>query len=245
MKKLVILLALLLFAVSQGAFAQKAITGKVINAEDGLAMPGVSVVVKGTTTGMATDNNGIFTLNVSNDAIIVLSFMGFKTVEILVENQTQFDVTLQPDVNVLGDVVVRGDRNRVIPPERAVVTAMGVVRDKIKLTYAIQSISGNELIKAPVHEDNFWVNLNGKAAGVNVSAGGIQIRGPISWSMEQGANAPLVVVDGVPMGRYVSYNFMWLSSEMIEDITILKSANAAMLYGSEAVNGAIVITLKK
>ena len=108
MKKIATLLALLLVAISQGAFAQRTITGKVINAEDGLGMPGVPVLVKGTTTGTATDFDGNFSLNVPNDAIIVVSFMGFKTVELPVGTQTLFDITLQPDAIAFGDVVVTG-----------------------------------------------------------------------------------------------------------------------------------------
>ena len=88
MKKVIILLALLLFAVSQGTFAQRTIVGKVISEEDELPMPGVSVVVKGTSTGTITDRGGNFVLKVSNDATLVVSFTGFKTVEIPVENRT-------------------------------------------------------------------------------------------------------------------------------------------------------------
>jgi hypothetical protein len=107
MRKITTLLALLLFAVTQGAFAQKTITGKVISSEDELGMPGVPVVVKGTTVGTATDIDGNFTLSVPNDAAtIVVSYMGYKTVELPVGTQTRFDITLDPDAIALGDVVV-------------------------------------------------------------------------------------------------------------------------------------------
>ena len=252
MKSLTILLALLLFAVSQGAYAQKTITGKVINGEDRLGMPGVSVVVKGTTTGMSTDNEGNFTLNVPNDATLQVSFIGFKTVEIPVENETRFDITLQPDAQVLGDVVVTAAR--VIPPERAVVTAMGIVRDKITLAYSTESISGDEIIRGGgIGGENPLLVLNGRTAGVRVEKDGqgpgvpvmVLIRGKTSWS---NSSAPLLVLDGIPMGRLtggMNDPLAGLDSNNIEDITILKSANAAMLYGSEAANGAVVITTKR
>ena len=242
MKNSKLLFIALLLAVSQGIFAQMTITGKVINAEDGLGLPGVNVVVKGTITiGTTTDTNGNFMLNVPNDATLQVSFIGYKTVELPVENQTSFNITLQTDANVLGDVVVSA--TRVIPPERAVVTAMGIVRDKIQLTYSIQSISGVELVRSPVPEDKWWFNLNGRISGLSIVGGSIRMRGVRSLSMEPNANSMLIVVDGVPMGR--SFNLGMINSEMIEEVTILKSANAAMLYGSDAYNGAIVITLKK
>ena len=253
MRKVITLLALLLFAVSQGAFAQKTITGKVINGEDGLAMPGASVVVKGTTVGMATNSNGNFILNVPDSATIVVSFSGFKTVERPVVNQTQFDITLEPDVKVLSNVVVSAAR--VIPPERAVVTAMGVVRDKVKLTYSVQSVSGEELNRAS--DPNPFNALVGKVAGVNVMTDlydegtntfipvMVLIRGKTSWNH---SSAPLLVVDGVPWGRLnenMDGRLSLIHSEQIENISVLKSANAAMLYGSDGANGVVVITMKK
>ena len=254
MKKVTILFLILLFAVLQGAFAQKTITGKVSNAADGLDMPGVNVVVKGATIGTTTDKDGNFTMNVPNDATIQVSFMGFKSLEMSVENQTQFDITLETDAQVLGDVVVTTKRTVVIPPERAVVTPMGVVRDKITLTYALQTISGTELLRAS--DPNFMKALSDNVAGVNVITDGNAtmmqvIRGIKSWTH---GGAPLFVIDGVPMARergdfamYVDITDVIdrIDPNNIENITVLKGVNAAMLYGSEAVNGAILITTKK
>ena len=143
MKKFTIMLALLLFAVSQGAFAQRTITGKAINGEDGLPMPGVSVVVKGTTITTQTNTAGNFSITVPNNrATIVVSFVGFKTVEIPVGNNTQFTITLQPDPIALGEVVVSARRNN--EPEK-VVTIMGIERDPISLPYTVRHISGDVL----------------------------------------------------------------------------------------------------
>ena len=230
MKNIIILIILLLFTVSQSVFAQRTITGKVINAEDGLPMPGVSVVVKGTTTGMTTDTNGNFMLSVQNNATLQVSFIGFKTVEIPIGYQTLFDITLQTDVNVLGEVVV--SENRVIPPERAVVTAMGIVRDKLTLTYSIQSISG-AIIAPHATFENPLAGLEGRIAGYYKG----QIRGRTSFTLQRGL---LYVIDGVPMDSMPP-----ISPEEIEEVVILKSANAAILYGSQAANGAVLITLKK
>ena len=230
MRKHIILLVLLLFAVSQGAFAQRTITGKVITAEDGTSLPGVNVVVKGTTTiGTTTDTNGNFMLNVPNNATLQVSFIGYKTVELPVESQTLFNITLQTDVNVLGEVVVR--ESRVIPPERAVVTAMGIVRDIMSLPYSIGLVSRTDIERAG---GNVMVAINAKVAGFNNG----QMRGQKSFNFPSMA---LWILDGVPIGTEPPP----VNSEDIESITILKSANAAMLYGSQGVNGAVVVTLKK
>ena len=255
MKKITTLLALLLFATLQVAFAQKTITGKVISGENGQGIPGASVAVKGTVTGITTNENGNFVLNVPNDTTIVVSYMGFKTVEIPVGNQNRFDITLQTDVNVLGDVVVRGNRNLVIPPERAVISALGIVRDKNTITTSIQSISKDVLVRSG--EQNFMNALNGRVAGVDVFSQGrntmiATIRGIKSWT--KGAQAPLFIVDGVPIvnrtvggGMYVDISdiLATINIEDIESITVLKGANAAILYGSEGVNGVVIITMKK
>jgi len=250
MKKVTILFVLLLFAVSQSAFAQSTIFGKVVDAENGSGIPGVSVIIKGTIRGTTTDIVGNFALlNVPNDATIVVSFIGYKTVEMSIGNQTRFDIMLQQDVQVLGDVVVTD--TRAIPPERAVITALGIVRDKKTLTVSIQTISGDELRRAG--DINPIASIDGKIAGVMVrKAGGteagpsnllhVSIRGQKSFTS---VSSPLLVVDGIPMGNFSDRSASWLDPNEIESIIVLKSANAAILYGSAGANGAILITLKK
>jgi len=245
MRKITTLLALLLFVVSQGAFAQRTITGTVISNEDGLGMPGVTVLVKGTTVGTSTDINGNFSLNVPNDATIVVSFMGFKTIEQPVGNQTRFNFTLEPDVLTLGDVVV---------------TALGIQRETKTLTYSAQQISGEEMMQA--RDINFMGALQGKAAGLNIQttsagAGGssrVILRGAKSFNS---ASTPLYVIDGVPLrsqggssgSGWSTYDvgdaLSQMNPEDIESISVLKGANAAMLYGSQGANGVIMITTKK
>jgi len=249
-RKVTILFALLLVAVSQGAFAQRTIRGQAINGEDRLPMPGVSVVIKGTTTGTATNRNGNFTLRVPNNLdTIVVSFVGFKTVEILVGSNTQFDIMLYPDAQVLGEVVVTARRNR----NERVVTAMGIERDIKTLPYVVYHMSGDEIRRTG--QSNVLYALDSKVP--------IQIR---QWG--QGPGAPVVaygrlgmitlyIIDGFLVkigvekdryGRIIDvYDDVVSSINIldIESITILPSANAAMLYGSDGRGGAIVITLKK
>ena len=245
MRKITTLLALLILLVSQGAFAQRTISGRVISGEDGLPMPGVTVLVRGTTTGTATDINGNFSLNVPNDAIIIVSFMGFRAIEQAVGNQTTFTFTLQPDVLTLGDVVV---------------TALGIQRETKTLTYSAQQVSGAEMMQAK--DMNFMNALSGKAAGLEIKrsasgAGGstrTQLRGAKSFN---DVGNPLYVIDGVPMVNRVltsagiggGYDqgdgLSALNPDDIESISVLKGANAAILYGSAGANGVVMITTKK
>ncbi|MBK9389685.1 MAG: SusC/RagA family TonB-linked outer membrane protein [Bacteroidetes bacterium] len=228
MRKITILLALLLFAVSQGAFAQKTITGKVTSSEDGLGMPGVPVVVKGTTIGTATDVDGAFTLSVPNDAAtLVISFIGMKTVELPIGSQSTFNVTLEPNILALEDVVV---------------TAFGISRQAKALTYAAQNVNAAALAEA--RSINPVNSLSGRVAGLSITtastgvgaASKVLLRGNRSIA---GSSEPLYVIDGVPMGGISN-----LSPDEIVSISVLKGANAAALYGSRANNGAIIVTTK-
>jgi TonB-linked SusC/RagA family outer membrane protein len=228
MRKFIILLAFLLFAGMQGVFAQKTITGKVTNSEDGLGMAGVPVVVKGTTIGTATDKDGAFTLSVPADAAtLVVSFIGMKTLEIPIGNQTVFNVVLTPGMLALEEVVV---------------TAFGISRQSKSLTYAAQNVSASALAEArslnPVN------SLSGRVAGLSVTTAStgvgadakVLLRGNRSLA---GSSQPLYVIDGIPMGGISN-----LAPDDIESISILKGANAAALYGARANNGAIIVTTK-
>jgi len=270
MKKNSTLLVLLLFAASQSAYAQRTITGKVISQEDGQGIAGASVVVKGTSTGIITNDNGNFVLNAPNDATIVVSFMGFKTVEIQAGNQSRLDITLEQDINILGNVVVRENRNLVIPPERAVVTVWGV-RDKNTLTTSIATISGDIIRKTG--NTNFMAALDGRVAGLDVYTDGTytimrELRGVKSWS--QGNQPPLFVIDGLPManarknrqGQAINYSpitggvneppsndisniVAQINPEDIESITVIRGQEGVTRYGSDAVNGVVIINMKK
>ena len=242
-KKLPLLVIIFLIASSQ-IFAQT-VRGKVFSSIDGQPLPGVSVVVKGTNAGTATNADGAFSLNASAKSQLIFSFIGFKTQTVEVNSRTVIDVTLEDDVSMLNDVVV---------------TALGVSKQQKALGYATTTISSKELVK--VGSPNLATALYGKAPGVRISAapGGatsavnITIRGVNSIT---GKNQPLIILDGVPIrDGEVRNNDYWsdqrqrgnglgeINPEDIENISILKGASAAALYGSEAVNGVVLITTK-
>ena len=241
MKKITTILAMLLFAASQGAFAQLTIFGSVVDAKDGSGIPGAYVIVKDTNIGGTTNSSGNFGLmNVPNDAILQVSFTGYKTVEIPVENQSRFEITLEQDVQVLGDVVVTAERNQ----RETVTTAMGE-RDPRSLTHAAYQVSGDEMRKGGSR--SIAEGLVGKVPSLNTYLDPYDglfkishLRGISSWS--SGPRPPLYVLDGVPLSGDPTD---WLNIEDVESVTVLSSANAAILYGSEGAGGVIIITLKK
>ena len=223
---------------------------------DGFDEPliGVTVMVKGTTNGTATDIDGNFALKAAKGDVITFSYIGYATAEAKVENDTPLRVVLREDSKLLEEVVV---------------TAMGIQRKESSLTYATQEIKGDELMR--VQDANFVNALNGKVAGVTIqqSAGGaggtskILLRGNKSI---MGNNAPLIVVDGIPMTNQANGSSPWeqdaggltragsseggdalslINPDDIESINVLKGANAAALYGSAAANGVLMITTKK
>ena len=218
---------------------------------DGLPLTGASVAVVGTTNGTTVDNDGNFTLNgVKKGAKLNVSFIGYKTQQVVWDGTSTVEVVLLEDDNILGE---------------AVVTAMGIVRKATSLTYATQQIKSDDLMK--VQDPNLVNGLDGKISGVTITpgaggAGGaskILLRGNKSI---QGTNDPLIVVDGVPMNnsRRSEVDGMNLATtasteggdalsqinpDDIESINVLKGANAAALYGSRAANGVLMITTKK
>lgn len=249
MKKLTILLAFLLFTGMQVAFAQRVITGTITSAEDGSTLPGVSVIVKGTSSGAISDMSGKYRIEVPDGEVtLVFSFVGMKTKEVITEKSTEIDVVMEP-----GDIGL----------EEVVVTALGISREKKALGYSVQEVSGEDI--SDVRDNNFINSLSGKVAGVQITSssgnmGGssrILLRGANSIS---GENQPLFVVDGIPIdnsnfssvnqrrgaGGYDYGNMAQdINPDDIESISILKGANAAALYGSRASNGVILITTKK
>jgi TonB-linked SusC/RagA family outer membrane protein len=223
------------------------IKGTVTSIENGEPLPGVSVVVKGTRIGMATDVNGEYSMTVPSDATLVFSAVGMKSQEIQVAGQSVIDLALEAELIGLDEVVV---------------TALGISREKKSLGYAVQEVSGDEVNK--VKGDNFINALSGKVAGVYVKANGnmggstnIIIRGAKSFI---GSNQALFVIDGVPVDNSNTNNtgqrsgrsgFDYgnaaadLDPNNIESISVLKGAAATALYGSRAANGVIMVTTKK
>lgn len=203
------------------------LTGKVTD-ETGQALPGVSVLEKGTTNGTATDNEGRFSLNVRDDkSIVIFSFIGYASQEVVVGSQTELSIGLQPDAKSLEEVVVVGYG----------------VQKKSDITGSLTSISPKEFASQPVNRlDQI---LQGRASGVQVTnVGGapggavrIRVRGANSIL---GNNDPLYVVDG-----YVGADFTTINPNDIETIQVLKDASSTAIYGSRGANGVVIITTKK
>ncbi len=240
MKKLLfVVLALCIGATT--LFAQtKQITGMVSSAEDGAPIPGVSVSVKGTTTGTISNVDGEFILEVPNNAkTLVFSFVGMKTQEVPISGTT-VNVVMEPDVIGVDEVLV---------------VAYGTSK-KSSFTGSAKQVSSDELVGTSTSESVDKM-LSGKVSGVRVSSttgapgasGEIQIRGVGSINA---STTPLYVIDGIPLetGTYGYTGFSTdllstLNPEDIESLTILKDAAAASLYGSRAANGVVLITTKK
>jgi len=245
MKKLTIFLAFLLF-VGFTVQAQMQISGTVTGAEDGLSIPGVSVVVKDNPTiGTTTDIDGKYSITVPSSAqALIFSFVGMKAQEVAINNQSVINAIMEAEVLEMDEVVV---------------TALGISREKKSLGYAVQDVKGDELVKA--REANVVNSLSGKVAGVNItsSSGGIgassrvELRGSSSLT---GNNQPLYVIDGIPIdnsnysgasstGGFDTPNGISdINADDIESVSVLKGPNAAALYGVRAANGVIVITTK-
>ena len=227
------------------AFAQRNVSGRVTDA-GGNGMPGVNVIVKGTSTGTTTDATGNYTISAEQEATtLVFSFIGYATQEVEIGNRSTVDVSMSEDARELGEVVV---------------TALGVERDVKSLQYSMTQVSGSDFQEA--RTNNLSNQLAGRVAGVNVSqiAGGpagssrVIIRGNKSLL---GGNQPLYVVDGIPMdnsgfgqagiwgGRDQGDGMSSINPDDVESVTVLKGANAAALYGARGANGVINIVTKK
>lgn len=239
---------LLAFFLCVTGYAQKlTISGVVIDKDLNEPLTGVNVLVKGTTTGTITDFDGKYTLEADANSILVFSYLSMKTIEEPVNGRTKIDVTMVSDAEALDEVVV---------------TAMGIKRESKTLTYSAQTVGGKDLNE--IKNVNMINSLQGKSAGLQITpnstgAGGsskILFRGNKSIS---GSNQPLIVVDGVPMMMSVSDSqvkmayggerdggdaMSTINPDDIAQITLLKGASAAALYGAVAANGAIMITTK-
>ena len=223
-KSLSALILLLVFA-SSVAMAQRVVTGTVLDEYD-VGLPGVSVLVKGTTTGTATDIDGKFSLNVPNDqAVLVFSFIGYAKIEQVVGNRSVVDVKMRPDEQTLTELVVTGY----------------TIDSRRETTGAIATVDPKDLTVIPT--GNIEQTLQGRVSGVTVITNGqpgtssiIRVRGFGAF----GGNEPLYVVDGVPVG---STDF--LNPDDIESTTVLKDAAAASIYGARAANGVIIYTTKR
>lgn len=218
--------------------AQNTFSGKVIDASNNQAMPGVSVAIEGTTSGTFTDSDGVFTLkNVKSGDTVSFSFLGYKTEIIVYNKQQNVTVSLNQEGQGIEEVVVIG---------------YGNVKKK-DATGSVSVLSEKDFNKgAIVTAENL---LNGRIAGVTVNTSGapgsgseIRIRGGSSL---YGSNDPLIVIDGLPIENNTDKNvgstsiLASINPSTIESMTVLKDASATAIYGSRAANGVIIITTKK
>jgi TonB-linked SusC/RagA family outer membrane protein len=254
MRRLLLLSIVVLCSAWTAVVAQdRTITGRVTASGDGSIMPGVSVVLKGTTKGANTDAEGKYSISVpASGGKLVFSFVGSTTQEVEIGNRSTINLVMADDSKQLGEVVV---------------TAVGIQRDRKALAYAVSNVKGGELQQRS--EPDPLRALSGKVPGVNITGGNgapgagtrITIRGNNSFT---GNNQPLFVVDGIPFDNSVNanvtgengqgqgYNQNTVNSNRaydidpnnIETMTVLKGAAASALYGSRAANGVIVITTK-
>ena len=231
--------------------SKRLVKGRVLDSKRE-ALVGATVKVSGTTDGVITDVDGKFSLSVSLGAILQVSFVGYKTMNVTVNDQDDFEIILNEDEIMLDNVIV---------------TALGIEKKESSLSYSAVSVKGEELSR--IKDPNMITALTGKAAGVQINKNSsgpgasakVSIRGIRSVASD---NQPLYVIDGVPMLNSTSeqaYSAIGgtanagnhdggdgisnLNPEDVESISILKGAPAAALYGSQAANGVILITTKK
>ncbi len=255
MKKLIPLLMLVFsLAITQTVSAQvKTISGTVTAESDGAPLPGVNVVIQGTTKGSQTDFDGKYSIEASKGDVLVFSFIGMKTKSVNVTDVKTLNVVLADDALSLNEVIV---------------TALGMKKEKKALTYSAQEVKGDDLTK--VKQTNPINSLSGKSAGLTITksssgvggASKVVLRGNSSTTN----NDPLYVIDGVPMlnsgngqngeepgtsifggqigNRDGGDALSLLNPDDIESMTVLKGASAAALYGSQGANGVILITTK-
>ena len=249
MKKFLLTKFLLLLLISSAAWAQeKTVSGKVTSSEDGTALPGVSVLLKGTANGTVTDAEGKYSLLVSGGGSqsLVFSFIGLKSTEVEIGERSVVDISLGLDVTQLSEVVVVGQ---------------GAAKEKKALGYAVSTVGADQLAARP--QQDVARILQGKIPGVNISPTGgtsgsgssINIRG---YSSLSGSTQPLFVVDGVPFNSATNNGsgfstggaavtpsrFLDLDPNNIQSLSVLKGLAATVLYGDQGRNGVILVTTK-
>lgn len=220
------MLLLLWLASSHALFAQERVVSGSVKDEGGVGMPGVNVLIKGTSTGTATDASGQYRVNVSGDqGVIVFSFIGYVTKEVSIGAQSTVDMQMELDVQTLTELVVTG---------------YGIDKRR-ELTGSVSTVKTKDLVFAPT--GNVEQMMQGRVAGVTVISNGqpgtasqIRVRGFGAF----GGNQPLYIVDGVPTD-----NVNFLNPDDIESQTVLKDAASASIYGARAASGVIVYTTKK
>ena len=221
-------LSIIMLFLGSFMFAQKTVTGKVTDVNN-IPLPGVNIVIKGTPIGTYTDFEGVYIIDVADNlAIIEMSYLGYKTVEIAVGNKTIINVTIEEEQESLNEVVI---------------TALGIKKSKKALGYAVTKLDSKDIEQRP--EADLAQTLQGKIAGVNITTASgqtgavssVRIRGNISIT---GANAPLIILNNVPFSGTIGD----IDPNDIESLSVLKGFSASVLYGSEGRNGVLLIQTK-
>ncbi|MFV0505811.1 MAG: SusC/RagA family TonB-linked outer membrane protein [Bacteroidales bacterium] len=211
------------FALFSSAYAQKTITGKVID-ESGLGIPGVAVVQKGTTIGSITDVDGKFSVSVPEGAILQFSFMGMKTHEVTVGSEETVNISMEPDAIGLEEVVAIGYGTQ----------------KKVNLTGAITAVKMDEL--SNISTTNVSNTLAGRAPGVNITGNSGLMGSTSDIRIRGGFGEPLFVIDGIVRSKAA---FDALEVNEIDQMSFLKDAATASIYGSQAGNGVVLVVTKK
>lgn len=226
-QKLKWLFGLLIFLVQHMAFSQQEVTG-VITGPEGMPVPGVNVIERGTNNGVVADFDGQYSISTtSSDAVLVFSFMGFTTQEVPVGNQSVINIQLEPDLASLDEVVLIGYG----------------AQSRETVTGAISTVKAEDFNSGNINDP--MTLISGKVAGLSTSnpssdpnaVSDFSLRGPATIS---GNSQPLIVIDGVPGG-----DLQTIAPSNIASIDVLKDASAAAIYGSRATAGVIIITTKK
>ena len=220
-------LCLFLLSVSFVFSQQRNVSGSVTD-DQGVPLPGATVIVQETNSGTTTDFDGNYTISAEDGQTLIISYVGYTSQQITVSNSSSYDVALQ-----LGNAL-----------DEVVVTSLGIKRQKRELTYATQNVD-SEGIDESRPNGNLVNSLQGKVAGISIqttsqgvsSASKVVLRGNRSIA---GSSQPLYIVDGVPLGGDITD----LSPDDIASISVLRGSNAAAIYGARANNGAIIITTK-
>ena len=240
------LLTIFIMGACTLVYGQSQSVSGVVSDNDGSGLPGVSVKVKGTSSGTVTNGDGKYSIDSDANGTLVFSFVGYKTQEIAVEGKTSLNVSMSEGI-VMDEVVV---------------TALGISRDKKSIGYSTQTVDGESL--AAQKDVNFMSTLSGQVAGAQIKNSGtmggsanVIIRGYTSIS---GNNQPLFVVDGIPISNDITNSSnqqtgrggfdygnaaMDINPQDIENVSVLKGAAASALYGARAANGVVLITTKK
>jgi TonB-linked SusC/RagA family outer membrane protein len=213
---------LLLLVIPFFVIAQRSISGKVVSAKGQLPLAGISVLIKGSSTGTSSNADGAFIIHAKDGDVLVLSGIGIEMKEVIITGSDNITVTLNESSKGMSEVVV---------------TALGIKKETRKIGYSVQEVKGEDLIKA--RDQNPITGLTGRVAGLSVGPSAELLRKPTV--LLRGNEITLYVVDGIP----ISSDTWNISPDDIESYTVLKGPAAAALYGSRAQYGAILITTKK